>query len=116
VLVTAAAPRLDPRLVQFLAGARLGTPAAEVTRAAGELAWALGLPRPSYEQVRFLLRRLRPLTSIRRLRGPAPPTRWWRGFRTAVGQVGSARRKVATTCTRSARRLVRWCSAIAEPS
>jgi hypothetical protein len=54
---TPAAPRLDARLVQYIAGARLGTPAAEVTRAVGDLAWRLGRPRPSYEQVRLLLRR-----------------------------------------------------------
>jgi hypothetical protein len=29
--------------------------AAEVTRAVGELAWAIDLPRPSYQQVRVLL-------------------------------------------------------------
>jgi hypothetical protein len=50
-----AAPRIDDRLRRFIVGSgRFDTPA-EVTRAAGDLAWELGLPRPSYQQVRVLI-------------------------------------------------------------
>ena len=52
---TPAAPRIDPRLRQYIAGAWLFASPAEVTREVGELAWQLGLPRPSYQQVRELL-------------------------------------------------------------
>jgi hypothetical protein len=51
-----AAPRIDDRLRRYIAGAGLFDSPAEVTRAAGELAWELGLPRPSYQQVRVLMR------------------------------------------------------------
>jgi len=51
-----AAPRLDPRLRQFIAGSPFFASPAEVTRATGELAWTLGLARPSYQQVRALMR------------------------------------------------------------
>ena len=52
---TVAAPRLDERLRRFIAGSpRLAT-AAEVTRGVGDLAWDLGLPRPSYQAVRLSL-------------------------------------------------------------
>jgi hypothetical protein len=49
------APRLDERLRRYIAGAALFDSPAEVTRAVGDLAWELGLTRPSYEQVRFLM-------------------------------------------------------------
>ncbi len=52
---TAAAPRIDPRLRQFIAGAGFYDSPADVTRAVGELAWTLQLPRPSYQQVRVLM-------------------------------------------------------------
>jgi len=52
---TPAAPRIDARLRQYIAGSRSFVSPAEVTRAAGELAWELGLPRPSYQQVRELM-------------------------------------------------------------
>ena len=56
---TPAAPRIDDRLRRFIAGSpRFDTPA-EVTRVVGELAWDLALPRPSYQQVRILVRELR---------------------------------------------------------
>jgi hypothetical protein len=56
---TPAAPRIDDRLRRFIAGSpRRDTPA-EVTRFVGELAWDLALPRPSYQQVRLLVRELR---------------------------------------------------------
>ena len=48
------APRLDPRLLYYIADAAPRASAAEVTRGAGELAWRLGLRRPSYQQVRVL--------------------------------------------------------------
>jgi hypothetical protein len=50
-----AAPRLDPRLRQYIAGAPFFASPAEVTRAVGDLAWRLGLTRPSYQQVRELM-------------------------------------------------------------
>jgi len=50
-----AAPRIDPRLRQFIAGSPFFASPAEVTRATGELAWSLGLARPSYQQVRELM-------------------------------------------------------------
>ena len=50
-----AAPRIDPRLRQFIAGSPFFASPAEVTRATGELAWSLGLARPSYQQVRELI-------------------------------------------------------------
>jgi hypothetical protein len=53
---TVAAPRIDERLRLFIAGAAPSASAAEITRAAGDLAWRLGLPRPSYQQVRVLVR------------------------------------------------------------
>jgi hypothetical protein len=52
---TPAAPRIDRRLRRYIAGAGSFDSPAEVTRAVGNLAWELGLPRPSYEQVRHLL-------------------------------------------------------------
>ena len=55
------APRIDPRLRYFIAGSAGTASAAEITRAAGELAWSLGLPRPSYEQVRVLVRAAEPV-------------------------------------------------------
>jgi hypothetical protein len=57
VIVTVSAPRIDPRILALVAAAPAGATAAETTRAAGELAWRLGLPRPSYEQIRVLLGR-----------------------------------------------------------
>lgn len=53
---TAAAPRIDRRLLRIIERC-LGESPAEVTRTVGETAEALGLVRPSYEQVRVLLRR-----------------------------------------------------------
>ena len=57
------APRIDDRLRRHIAGAGLFDSPAEVTRAVGALAWELGLPRPSYQQVRFLMRGTRRLAS-----------------------------------------------------
>jgi hypothetical protein len=55
-MTTRAAPRIDDRLRRVIAGsARTDTPAA-ITRLVGNLAWELGLQRPSYEQVRVLVR------------------------------------------------------------
>jgi hypothetical protein len=59
---TSAAPRIDDRLVAALTKAPLNSTPAELTRQLGALAWDLGLPRPSYEQVRVLARSLRPST------------------------------------------------------
>src|SRR5690349_620240 len=56
---TVAAPRIDERLVQFVESAASSASAAEITRAAGGLAWRLGVPRPSYQQVRVLVRAAR---------------------------------------------------------
>ncbi len=50
-----AAPRIDDRLRRFIAGSWLFASPADVTRSVGDLAWELGLPRPSYQQVRELM-------------------------------------------------------------
>jgi hypothetical protein len=69
------APRIDDRLRRYIAGAGFFDSPAEVTRAVGALAWELGLPRPSYQQVRFLMRGpKRP--------GPAPA-----GVQTSTGRI-----------------------------
>ena len=52
----ACAPRIDERLRRFIAGSAGAATPAEITRAAGALAWSLGLRRPSYQQVRVLAR------------------------------------------------------------
>jgi hypothetical protein len=49
------APRIDQRLRQFIAGSPVLVSPAEMTRAVGDLAWELGLTRPSYQQVRELM-------------------------------------------------------------
>jgi hypothetical protein len=56
----ACAPRIDDRLRRFIAGSAGSGSAASITRAAGELAWQLDLPRPSYEQVRIIVRAAEP--------------------------------------------------------
>lgn len=56
---TPAAPRVDPRLCALIAAAPEGSSAAEVTRRVGRVAWELGLARPSYEQVRVVLKESR---------------------------------------------------------
>lgn len=53
---TTAAPRIDDRLRAFIAAAGSRVCAAEVTRKTGALAEELGLARPSYQQVRVILR------------------------------------------------------------
>jgi hypothetical protein len=53
--VVTSAPRLDGRLRAFIGSAPSDASAAEITRAVGDLAWELGLPRPSYQRVRSLL-------------------------------------------------------------
>jgi hypothetical protein len=61
-----AAPRIDPRLLAALA--RIDAPGrsiADTHRRLGRVAERLGLPRPSYEQVRVLVHALRA-----RRRGP----------------------------------------------
>jgi len=57
---TSFAPRIDDRLRVFIAGSSPRETAAEVTRLVGDLAWELGLPRPSYQRVRLLLAERRP--------------------------------------------------------
>jgi hypothetical protein len=57
---TSFAPRIDDRLRAFIAGSLPRETAAEVTRQVGDLAWELGLPRPSYQRVRLLLAERRP--------------------------------------------------------
>jgi hypothetical protein len=59
-----AAPRIDPRLRQFIVGSPFFASPAEVTRATGELAWSLGLARPSYQQVRELMRGANRLAAV----------------------------------------------------
>ena len=68
-----AAPRIDDRLRRFIAGSPLFESPASVTRAVGDLAWELGLPRPSYQQVRQLL------GGAVRLETPAPGSQTSRG-------------------------------------
>ena len=70
-----AAPRIDDRLRRVIAGSSLFDSPAEVTRATGDLAWELGLPRPSYQQVRELLG------------GAAPPEPTLNGSQTSTGRV-----------------------------
>jgi hypothetical protein len=60
---TTSAPRIDDRLRRFIAGSE--EPAAEVTRLVGALAEDLELSRPSYQQVRVLLKRARPSAAVR---------------------------------------------------
>jgi hypothetical protein len=67
--VTSAAPRIDPRLAAAIADYdRRDCPIAETNRLIGELAERLGLPRPSYQQVRVLVHAAR---NGRRVYGPA---------------------------------------------
>jgi hypothetical protein len=55
-----AAPKIDPRLVALIRRFdRPGRPIAEVNRRVGRAAEALGLTRPSYEQVRVHLHAVR---------------------------------------------------------
>ena len=54
-----AAPRIDPLLVRVIERAPGTSTAAEVTRAVGGAAEVLGVPRPSYQQIRVLLRAAR---------------------------------------------------------
>jgi hypothetical protein len=54
--VTPSAPRFDPRLQAGLEGiAAEQHSIAEIWRRIGELASFLGIPRPSYEQIRILV-------------------------------------------------------------
>ena len=69
------APRLDHRLRRYIAGAGLFESPAEVTRSVGALAWELELPRPSYQQVRFLMR------------GPQAPRPAAAGVQTSKGRL-----------------------------
>jgi hypothetical protein len=58
--VPAAAPRIDIRLVAAIAHVDdRHEPMAETNRRIGALAEDLGVPRPSYEQIRHLVRRHR---------------------------------------------------------
>jgi len=62
-----AAPRIDPRILAALARIdQPGRPIADTHRRVGSIAERLGLPRPSYEQVRVLVHALRA-----RRRGPS---------------------------------------------
>ncbi len=54
------APRIDDRLVAAVARFdRTGRPIAEINRLVGDVARALGVPRPSYERVRQVVHQLR---------------------------------------------------------
>jgi hypothetical protein len=58
--VTAAAPRISPRLVAAIAKVdKPGRVIAETHRAVGEIAELIGLHRPSYQQVRVIVHELR---------------------------------------------------------
>jgi hypothetical protein len=65
---TTIAPRIDERLRLLIATAPREATAAEVTRLVGALAGTLALPRPSYQQVRVLLKSARSTTSPTRPR------------------------------------------------
>lgn len=65
---TTSAPRIDDRLRRFIAGS--DESAAEVTRRVGALAEELCLSRPSYEQVRVLVRAARSSPAARPLLVP----------------------------------------------
>ena len=81
-MTTKAAPRIDDRLRRVIAGsARTDTPAA-ITRLAGNLAWELGLPRPSYQQVRVLVRSVQ----TGDMSAPAPPLLTLAGVGRAVAK------------------------------
>jgi hypothetical protein len=56
---TRQAPRIDHRLRRVIERAPSSSSAAETTRVVGAASEAFGLPRPSYEQVRVLLRQAR---------------------------------------------------------
>jgi hypothetical protein len=59
-MLTAAAPRIDERLVAALARLDDRTlPIAEINRRLGVVAEGLGLTRPSYQQVRVIVHQLR---------------------------------------------------------
>jgi hypothetical protein len=54
--VTASAPRIDPRLLAAIGDLdRRDRPIAETNRRVGLVASQLGLPKPSYEQVRTVV-------------------------------------------------------------
>ena len=65
--MTVSAPRVDSRLIAALEKLdKRGRPIAETNRRLGRIADRLGLTRPSYEQVRVLVHRIR-----RQRRGPS---------------------------------------------
>jgi hypothetical protein len=65
---TTIAPRIDQRIRLLIATAPRKATAAEVTRLAGALAGELELARPSYEQVRVLLKAERATSDAIRVR------------------------------------------------
>jgi hypothetical protein len=66
-IVPAQAPRIDPRLRAAVTHLdRPDRPLADTHRRLGEVADALGLPRPSYEQVRTLIHASRQRADVRR--------------------------------------------------
>jgi hypothetical protein len=75
VIGVSSAPRLDARLIRYLERATREATAAELTRGAGDLAWELGLPRPSYQAVR---------TTVIEMRGRAAAIR---APQTSPGQI-----------------------------
>jgi hypothetical protein len=66
-IVAPQAPRIDPRLVAAIP--HLDDPAgpiAETCRRVGALAEAIGVPRPSYQQLRLLVHQMRGRQAARR--------------------------------------------------
>jgi hypothetical protein len=58
--VARSAPRIDQRLLAAIADIdRRGRPIAETNRLVGQVAETMGLPKPSYEQVRQVVHRAR---------------------------------------------------------
>jgi hypothetical protein len=66
------APHIDERLIDAAASFdKRGRSIAEINRLVGAVAWALGLPRPSYEQVRQIVH------ATRAGRHPPRIALWW---------------------------------------
>jgi hypothetical protein len=104
-MVTVAAPRIDERLRRFIAGTPATVTPAELTREVGELAWRLGVPRPSYEQVRRLVRG--PVRPLLVLFVPTADERGQRGMGKAPSTLARLRRRIRAFLNAARNRLLR---------
>jgi hypothetical protein len=104
-MVTVAAPRIDERLRRFIAGTPATVTPAELTREVGDLAWRLGVPRPSYEQVRRLVRG--PVQPLLVLFLPAADELRQRGAGRARRRLGRFRRRIRALLAAARNRLLR---------